>query len=89
MLAPQDGTDFSLLLRKADSAMYAGKERGRNCLVFFDSSLDNDAQRRVRLTSLLRIDTDRNGFSFVTQPKVNGQGQLVGSELLMRWSTEA
>jgi len=89
VLAPQDGTDFSLLLRKADSAMYAGKERGRNCLVFFDSSLDNDAQRRVRMTSLLRIDTDRNGFSFVAQPKVNGQGQLVGSELLMRWSTEA
>jgi diguanylate cyclase (GGDEF)-like protein len=89
VLAPQDGTDFSLLLRKADSAMYAGKERGRNCLAFFDSSLDNDAQRRVRMTSLLRIDTDRNGFSFVTQPKVNGQGQLVGSELLMRWSTEA
>ena len=41
VLAPQDGADFSLLLRKADSAMYAGKERGRNCLVFFDASLDN------------------------------------------------
>ena len=89
VLAPQDGNDFSLLLRKADSAMYAAKDRGRNCLVFFDSSLDNDAQRRVRMTSLLRIDTDRNGFSFVTQPKVDGHGQLVGSELLMRWSTEA
>jgi diguanylate cyclase (GGDEF)-like protein len=89
VLAPQDGTDFSLLLRKADSAMYAGKERGRNCLVFFDSSLDNDAQRRVRMTSLLRIDTDRNGFRFVAQPKVDATGRPVGAELLMRWTTEA
>jgi diguanylate cyclase (GGDEF)-like protein len=89
VLAPQDGTDFSLLLRKADSAMYAGKDRGRNGLVFFDSSLDNDAQRRVRMTSLLRIDTDRNGFRFVAQPKVDASGIPVGAELLMRWTTEA
>ncbi len=89
VLAPQDGSDFSLLLRKADSAMYAGKERGRNCLMFFDSSLDSDAQRRVRMTSLLRIDTDRNGFRFVAQPKVDACGKPVGAELLMRWTTEA
>jgi diguanylate cyclase (GGDEF)-like protein len=89
VLAPQDGTEFSVLLRKADSAMYAGKERGRNGLVFFDASLDGDAQRRVRMTSLLRIDTDRNGFRFVAQPKVDAQGRPVGAELLMRWTTEA
>ena len=89
VLAPQDGADFSLLLRKADSAMYAGKERGRNCLVFFDASLEGDAQRRVRMTSLLRIDTDRNGFRFVAQPKVDAHGKPVGAELLMRWTTEA
>ncbi len=89
VLAPQDGCELNILLRKADSAMYAGKERGRNCLVFFDSSLDNDAQRRVRMISLLRVDTDRNGFRFVAQPKVDAQGRPVGAELLMRWTTEA
>ena len=89
VLAPQDGIDRSVLLRKADSAMYAGKERGRNCLVFFDASLDVGAQRRVRMTSLLRIDTDRNGFHFDAQPKVNAHGKPVGAELLMRWTTEA
>ena len=89
VLAPQDGTELNVLLRKADSAMYAGKERGRNCLVFFDKSLDNDAQRRVRMISLLRVDTDRNGFRFVAQPKVDVHGRPIGAELLMRWTTEA
>ena len=89
VLAPQDGLDFSVLLRKADAANYAGKQAGRNCLVFFDNSLDNDAQRRVRMTSLLRIDTDRNGFRFVAQPEVDSLGRPVGAELLMRWNTEA
>ena len=89
VLAPQDGLDFSVLLCKADAATDAGKQAGRNCRVFFDSSLDNDAQRRVRMTSLLRIGTDRNGFRFVAQPKVDTQGRPLGAELLMRWNTEA
>ena len=88
-LVPQDGLDCSQLLRKADSAVYAGKQAGRNCLVFFDRSLDNNAQRRVRMASLLRMDTDRNGFRFVAQPKVDAAGRPVGAELLMRWTTEA
>ena len=74
VLAPQDGCELNILLRKADSAMVAGKERGRNCLVFFDNSLDNDVQRRVRMISLLRVDTDRNGFRFVAPPKVDALG---------------
>ena len=74
VLVPQDGLEFNALLRKADAATYAGKQAGRNCLVFFDSSLDNNAQRRVRMTTQLRIDTDRNGFRFVAQPKVDAHG---------------
>ena len=77
------------MLRKADAANYAGKQAGRNCLISFDNSLDNDVQRRVRMTSLLRIDTDRNGFRFVAQPEVDSLGRPVGAELLMRWNTEA
>jgi len=89
VLAPQDGADFNTLVRKADLAVYAGKDRGRNRLVFYEAALESDAQRRVRMTSLLRVDTDRNGFRFVAQPKVDATGRPVGAELLMRWTTEA
>ena len=31
-LAPLDGRDASSLLKRADAAMYAGKQAGRHCL---------------------------------------------------------
>ncbi|MGY0195096.1 putative bifunctional diguanylate cyclase/phosphodiesterase [Leptothrix sp. BB-4] len=88
-LAPRDGADPGTLLRKADAAMYVAKERGRNGLAFYDPELDTDVQRRVRMQSALRTDAERNGFTFVAQPKVDRDGQAVGVELLMRWSTPA
>ncbi|RZS57829.1 putative bifunctional diguanylate cyclase/phosphodiesterase [Sphaerotilus mobilis] len=88
-LAPRDGNDPGTLLRKADAAMYVAKERGRNGLAFYDPELDTDVQRRVRMQSLLRTDAERNGFTFVAQPKVDRDGHAVGVELLMRWSTPA
>lgn len=89
VLVPQDGNDYNQLIRKADAAMHAGKARGRNCLVFYDGSLESDSQRRVRMSSLLRVDTERNAFAFVAQPKVDGEGIAKGVELLIRWHTEA
>ena len=88
-LAPRDGADPGTLLRKADAAMYVAKERGRNGLAFYDPDLDTDVQRRVRMQSALRTDAERNGFTFVAQPKVDRDGHPVGVELLMRWSTPA
>ncbi len=88
-LAPRDGVDPGTLLRKADAAMYVAKERGRNGLAFYDPELDTDVQRRVRMQSALRTDAERNGFTFVAQPKVDRDGHAVGVELLMRWSTPA
>ena len=73
VLAPQHGTDITLLLRRADAATHAGKQR-EVAFLYFDSSLDDDAQRRVRMIGLLRIDTQRNGFRFVAQPKVDAAG---------------
>jgi diguanylate cyclase (GGDEF)-like protein len=88
VLVPRDGDDFSVLRRKADMAKHAASELPSR-FAFFDISQEHDAQRRVRMISLLREDTGRNGFHFVAQPKVDARGQLVGAELLMRWSTEA
>ena len=87
-LGPQHGSDFNTLVRKAELAVHAAKDTGRNFVVF-EPELDDAVQRRVRMTGLLRIDADRNAFHFVAQPKVDADGLPVGVELLMRWTTEA
>jgi diguanylate cyclase (GGDEF)-like protein/PAS domain S-box-containing protein len=85
---PHDGSDAPTLLRRADAAMYAAKDRGRNRLVVFESALDEQLQRKTRLQSQLRSDAERAAFHFVVQPKVNAAGVCTGGELLMRWTTE-
>ena len=85
---PADGVDATLLLRRADAAMYGAKAQGRNCLVIYAPKLDDGVERRSRLQSLVRSDAERNAFHFVVQPKVNAAGRTTGAELLMRWTTE-
>jgi len=89
VLAPRDGGQPSLLLRRVDAAMYSAKDRGRNQLRFYDPSLEDGAQRRVRLLGLLRNDAASNAFGFAAQPKVDRDARVVSAEILMRWSTEA
>ena len=85
---PTDGADATLLLRRADAAMYAAKAQGGNCLVIYAPKLDDGVERRSRLQSLMRSDAERNAFHFVVQPKVNAAGRTTGAELLMRWTTD-
>ncbi|MFC3108389.1 putative bifunctional diguanylate cyclase/phosphodiesterase [Undibacterium arcticum] len=87
-LAPRDGADAGTLLRRADSAMYAAKNAGRDRSEHYRPELDNDALRRITLTSLLRQAVDRKLLSFVAQPKVRADGRIVGCELLVRWTTQ-
>ncbi|RXM22290.1 GGDEF domain-containing protein, partial [Citrobacter sp. AAK_AS5] len=53
-LYPSDGADSDTLLRHADQAMYRAKQRGRNCIQFFDASVEE--QQRVRKERLERLE---------------------------------
>ena len=75
--------------RRADVAMYAAKEQGRNRAVVYQSDLDQGRQRRLHLQQQLRADAEHGAFTFVVQQQVNQRGQPVGGELLMRWHTQA
>ena len=89
VLAPRDGEQVGVLLRRVDAAMYSAKDHGRNQLMFYDPSLEDGAQRRVRMLGLLRHDAERDAFRFAAQPKVDRDRHVVSAEILMRWSTEA
>ncbi len=85
-LFPEDDADPDTLLRHADQAMYRAKQRGRNCIQFFDASVEE--QQRVRKERLegLELALRRHEFVLHFQPQVDmADGRPLGMEALLRW----
>ncbi len=86
-LAPQHGSDFAELCRKADLAMYRAKAEGRNRWSCYDDSLEQQQHLMLQLITLLRSALKQQQISVVYQPKFQLEPfMLTGVEALMRWS---
>ncbi|GGK84828.1 hypothetical protein GCM10012284_18960 [Mangrovihabitans endophyticus] len=78
--APQE------LLRRADLAMYAAKERGKGRHAIYDAQLEHDRTADAQLGAELRRALDGGEFSLVYQPIVRlPDGEWTGLETLVRW----
>ena len=83
---PLDGNDVDTLLRKADIAMYAVKDSGRNGAMRFSNAMNTATAERWRLETALHRALEREELVMYYQPKVNvADGAIVGAEALMRW----
>lgn len=83
---PADGLDANHLLKNADTAMYQGKEQGRNNFQNYSVELDNAAANRRKVALELRHAIAHDEFELHYQPQVSlGSGLVVGSEAMLRW----
>jgi len=82
-----DGIDDAMaLVRNADIALYRAKERGRRCVVAFETSMYEDAEERLSLAVDLDGAIDRGELAVHFQPTVElTTGAITGVEALARW----
>jgi diguanylate cyclase (GGDEF)-like protein/PAS domain S-box-containing protein len=80
------GDTADVLLRDADTAMYAAKRAGGNRVQMFTASLHGAAVRTHELETELRRAVRDNGLRLVYQPVVDlATGRVSGFEALVRW----
>jgi diguanylate cyclase (GGDEF)-like protein/PAS domain S-box-containing protein len=85
--SPNDGVTSEAIIRNADLALYAAKDRGRGCYHFYDSDLHSDAEERRQLEHDLRDALAHGGLQLFYQPVVNTITEAIeGFEALLRWN---
>lgn len=83
---PTDGEDMDALIKNADSAMYAAKERGRADLRFYRPHMNLDLLSRMKLDQALRTALEQGRMALHYQPQVRlADGAVTGVEALLRW----
>ena len=85
-LFPKADETANDLLREADTAMYRAKGAGRNQVILFEPAMQAELERQLGLKRDLALALHHDELQLHCQPQVDRSGQLVGAELLLRWT---
>jgi len=84
---PEDGRDPDSLMKRADTALYAIKDKGRNGLSFFSVDMEERSLERILLENELKKAIEKEHFHLDYQPKIDlANRRLIGMEALVRWN---
>ncbi|MBL8047549.1 MAG: EAL domain-containing protein [Chthonomonas sp.] len=85
--APRCRDSAEEMMKKADTALYAAKARGKGCFEFFSDDMDHASTERLELSNMLRKAVVNHEIDVHFQPIVDLQTGLVhGAEALARWT---
>ncbi len=87
-IAPWGGAasvGFNELLKRADVALRAAKDSGRNAVRLFSPGMQLVLERRSRLESRLRHEFSTDQLQLYFQRRVDVHGRTRGAEALLRW----
>lgn len=85
-ICPDDGEDFDTLLKKADTALYQAKVKGRNNYQFFTDAMNQQIARHMQLEVEMRQGLELGQFFLCYQPQVYLDSRTIhGAEALLRW----
>lgn len=83
---PKDGNTYDILLKNADSAMYAAKDKGKNTYHFFNHEIEQTIVDKPILEEELRQALLKKQFVLYYQPQIHLEtGKIIGVETLIRW----
>lgn len=86
---PGHGVLPEVILQKADIAMYAAKETGRNCWRIFEAELLEKTSEDTKLLNSMRFAIEREEMFLQYQPQWTVDGKkIIGIEALMRWENK-
>ncbi|HEY1042842.1 MAG TPA: diguanylate cyclase [Telluria sp.] len=89
-LYPRDGTTATVLMQRADSAMYHAKQNRRGSIAFFCEQMNHQENRRTHLAGELHDALDQGRLELYYSPRAAvASGVLTGLEALPYWNHPA
>ncbi|QEK11001.1 EAL domain-containing protein [Crassaminicella thermophila] len=83
---PDHGENVHMLLKNADTAMYAAKKQCKKSYHFYTSDMNIEMLEKLEIENSLRHAVERNEFLIYYQPKININNENIsGVEALIRW----
>ena len=83
---PQDGNYPDILVRNADTAMYAAKAEGRACYRFYNEEMNARSIEELKMEEELREAMRADQLELRYQPQIEvSTGRVISMEALVRW----